>query len=719
MPKHRFDQRPGVFGPGWFTAMLVMMVCMAVKVNAGPGDLDPSFGQGGRVFTPVAVPTYDLFYPNTESILVQPDGRILVCGRFWEDFVSYWYGTFIVRYMPDGTLDQSFGENGKVAVIGSGYPHGNPAVGADMALQTDGKIILIGQETIAEGIIVQRYTSGGALDTTFGNNGRTVVSGVAFEEGSSITVQPDGKIVGVGWEYNPFITPYYDAILVFRLNMNGSLDNSFGGTGVVTIEDGYDGPEVIVQPDGKILVVGTLLNFADIPSTLMLARYNANGSLDPNFGTGGRVLQRINQMDSIPSGAALQPDGKIVVAGSIYSDSAYQPFFARFNADGSPDTGFGTNGVLLVERSFFKLPNTVLLDDKGRIVASGNAYDGASGYDGFSLLRITSSGSLDPSFGVGGRSVFPINAGGTNYASGSNGVIQQDGKILVTGFFGYYFTDSHDKIALIRVDGGGRARFDFDGDGRSDVSVFRPSAGVWYLDRSSAGFSATQFGVSADVLAATDYDRDGKTDIAVFRDGTWWVIKSLTNTVDAVSFGQAGDIPVPADYTGDGRDELAVYRNGQWWSYDLSIGTSAVVNFGLATDLTVPADYDGDGRVDQAVYRNGDWHLNRSSQGYAVVSFGLATDLPVTGDYDGDGRSDQAIYRNGEWHINRSTLGYNAFNFGLGSDVPAPADYDGDGRADAAVFRDGIWYLLQSTGGFAVRPFGVPGDLPVPASYLP
>src|SRR5688572_4073295 len=126
-------------------SIAVVSIAAQLEAHAAPVRLDPAFGQGGRVFTSVTVAGYDLFYPMAESVLVQPDGKIIVCGRFWEDAISYWYGTMIVRYMPDGTPDTSFGENGKVAVITTGYPYGGPAVGADMVLQPDGKIVLIGQ----------------------------------------------------------------------------------------------------------------------------------------------------------------------------------------------------------------------------------------------------------------------------------------------------------------------------------------------------------------------------------------------------------------------------------------------------------------------------------------------------------------------------------------------------------------------------------------------
>ena len=261
--------------------------------------------------------------------------------------------------------------------------------------------------------------------------------------------------------------------------------------------------------------------------------------------------------------------------------------------------------------------------------------------------------------------------------------------------------------------------FDFDKDGKSDISVFRPSDRVWYLNQSTNGFSATQFGLSTDKITPADYDGDGKTDISVYRDGVWYRINSSNGTVGIVQFGIASDIPVPADYSGDGRAELAIYRNGVWWSFDLNNSQTQVVNFGLSTDKPVVADYDGDGKADQAVYRGGEWHLNRSSLGYTVVNFGLSNDKPVIGDYDGDGKTDQAVYRNGTWYLLQSSNGFTAFQWGIASDIPAPADYDGDGKADAAVYRDGTWYLRQSTNGISVQQFGLANDKPAPSAFLP
>jgi (2Fe-2S) ferredoxin len=264
-----------------------------------------------------------------------------------------------------------------------------------------------------------------------------------------------------------------------------------------------------------------------------------------------------------------------------------------------------------------------------------------------------------------------------------------------------------------------RTKFDFDGDSKADISVFRPSDRVWYLNRSTQGFSATQFGLSTDKITPADFDGDGKTDIAVYRDGVWYWLNSSNGSFNAVQFGLANDIPVPADFTGDGRAELAVYRGGNWYTLNLANSQSRAVQFGNATDKPVVGDYDGDKLADFAVYRDGVWRLSRSQRGFTAIQFGLPTDKLVPADYDNDGVTDIAVYRDGIWYQLRSQSGFAAFQFGLAADVPAPADYDGDGKADLAVYREGIWYLLQSTNGFAAIPFGLASDKPVPSAYLP
>jgi hypothetical protein len=291
-------------------------------------------------------------------------------------------------------------------------------------------------------------------------------------------------------------------------------------------------------------------------------------------------------------------------------------------------------------------------------------------------------------------------------------------RIKVEGVNNIFFdvSDANFTITAAAV----KTLFDFDGDGKADISVYRN--GIWYLQRSQAGFTASSFGITTDKTIVADYDGDNKTDIAVFR-GTadaslpdFYVLRSSNSTVTQTSWGTLGDIPIAGDFDGDNKADYAVYRGGTWY-INGSNGTTRVEQFGLATDKPVAADYDGDNKTDLAVYRNGVWYEQRSAQGFTAVQFGIATDIPIPADYDGDAKADPAVYRNGVWYELRSISGFTAVQFGIATDIPAPADYDGDGRADVTVFRpsEGNWYSLRSTSGIAITNFGLNGDKPIPA----
>ncbi len=263
-------------------------------------------------------------------------------------------------------------------------------------------------------------------------------------------------------------------------------------------------------------------------------------------------------------------------------------------------------------------------------------------------------------------------------------------------------------------------RFDFDGDSKADVSVFRSSNQVWYLNRSTQGFSAAQFGISTDKIAPADYDGDGKTDIAIYRDGIWHLLRSQLGYT-AIQFGLAGDIPQPADYDGDGRADVAVFRpsNGVWYVNRSTQGFFAQ-GFGLNGDKPVAADYDADGKADLAVFRDGIWHIQKSTTGYSATQFGLATDTPMIADFDGDRKTDISVFRNGIWHQLKSTTGYTSLQYGQAGDKPVPADFDGDGKDDVAVFRPntGVWYILQSSNSiWRTEVFGISSDNPIPLMY--
>ena len=295
--------------------------------------------------------------------------------------------------------------------------------------------------------------------------------------------------------------------------------------------------------------------------------------------------------------------------------------------------------------------------------------------------------------------------------------------------WGYGKVDALNAVKLA-VRSLGSKPFDFDGDGRADVSVFRPSDRSWYLKQSTSGFSVMQWGLSDDKLAPADYDGDGKTDIAVWResDQNFYIYNSANGTVRVENFGLPGDKLMVGDWDGDGRADPSVYRDGaqSYFFYRGSLnnpsGNITYLSWGTTGDRPMRGDFDGDGKFDAAVFRPSDntWYIRQSSDAQArYENLGLSTDAFVPADYDGDTKTDLAVFRNGVWYIKQSTNGQIRYEtFGLASDVPVPADYDGDGRAEAAVFRNnGRWYIKQNTNVFPVVNFGLSGDAAVPAAY--
>lgn len=274
---------------------------------------------------------------------------------------------------------------------------------------------------------------------------------------------------------------------------------------------------------------------------------------------------------------------------------------------------------------------------------------------------------------------------------------------------------------------GVQSNYDFDGDGRSDLAVYRPSTGSWVMRLDGRADREVQFGISTDKIVPADYDADGKTDIAVYRPetGTWYIFNSSNGTFSYHFFGIAEDRPTPADYDGDKIVDISVFRpsTGTWYRLNSSDGSFFAYQFGANGDRPARGDFDGDGKYDIAVFRpsTGVWYGLDSSDGtFFAQQFGLSVDQIAPADYDGDGKTDIAVRRavnENLWYIQySSTNTFFAYAFFQASGVPVPADYDGDGKDDIALFRSEFgssahWLIVNSsTNSTTEYDFGDVGD---------
>jgi uncharacterized delta-60 repeat protein len=399
------------------------------SVKAAAGDLDPTFGMGGRVTT-------DFFGHNdsAQSAVIQLDGKIVVVGAITNSNGS---GSLaLIRYNTDGSLDPTFGAGGEAL-----YPADISPTCA--ALQPNGDIVVAGGSGFRFGL--QRYHADGSLDVYFGSAGtvRTIILGFT-DVISDVSIQPDGKIIAVGVALNKFAFPQRSDFALARYNSDGSLDPTFGAGGKVTTD--FAGlPDmanaVAVQGDGKIVVVGASDVNAFFPpfglpvNQFSIARYNADGSLDSTFGSGGRVrpflLGGFDQANSV----ACLANGKIIVAGVITnhllpSESDFG--LIRLNGDGTMDIGFGSLGIVTTDfSSQYDSANHIALQSNGNIVLAGIVSKGRTeDFTDFAVARYHPDGSLDTSFGSGGKVTTDF-FGFTNVARVV--LIQQDNKIVAVG----------------------------------------------------------------------------------------------------------------------------------------------------------------------------------------------------------------------------------------------------------------------------------------------
>ncbi|MFO0014417.1 MAG: DUF4347 domain-containing protein, partial [Planctomycetota bacterium] len=413
----------------------------------------PTFFSGDGIVTTA----FDLSTDDANSVAIQPDGKILVGGRSVSS--DYWTDRFaIARYNADGSLDTSFGVGGKVTTTLAGTNYGQSIV-----VQPDGKILLGGftgnpADDLNLDYALLRYNSDGTLDTSFGTGGSVVAAnGGGMDYGQSVVVQTDGKILFSGSSFG-----------LIRYLANGALDTSFGTNGMATTNFGIgtgDANQVAVQADGKILLAGLYYNGST--TVFAVARHNANGTLDTSFGTGGIVTTNFGSSNDSGYSLAIQSDGKLVVGGTYNTGGSADFALVRYNANGSLDTSFGTDGkVTTPVGSGNDQGRSVSIQADGKIVLGGWSNVGFN--DHYALVRYNVDGTLDTSFGTGGKVTTNV---GDSGGRADRITIQPDGRIVIVGEAGILASNGDFGVIRYNPDGSLDAQFDLANTLGSSVST--------------------------------------------------------------------------------------------------------------------------------------------------------------------------------------------------------------------------------------------------------
>jgi uncharacterized delta-60 repeat protein len=314
--------------------------CFTVLRYTADGSLDTSLAASGKLTTNVGTK-----YASAESVTIQSDGKIVVAGNSFNASGNNDFA--VVRYNANGTLNTSFNETGKAIA-----DFGADDYGRSVAVYVDGKIVVTGYTTKSyeskKECALACFKANGSLDTSFNGTGKvtTDFGGDGNAEGRSVAVQTDGKIVVVGYA----TAGSTEKFALARYNADGTLDTSFGGTGRVLTAVGISGSNatgVALQKDGKIVVAGYAVNNSGTGYDFACVRYNTDGKVDQSFGDGGKIMTSVGKGDGKANSVAVQSDGKIIVAGSAYAGDDSQFAVVRYNASGKLDTSFNAAGSVL------------------------------------------------------------------------------------------------------------------------------------------------------------------------------------------------------------------------------------------------------------------------------------------------------------------------------------------------------------------------------------
>jgi hypothetical protein len=641
--------------------------------------------------------------PLGPTMLQERDAIIAAAVGSGDDVADIWAG-FAIRGMGFSASIQNVGSGANNTVVTDGFDTQNlfqtpqftvsDAAGNNNGFPEPGEPITL---TIpltnttgspATGVTLQVVGGGSA-------NYGTIAHGATVSQNVSFTVPPGtpcGSVVNLTFNVNSSLgaTSFQRTMLI--------------GSPIVTFTENFDGVTAPAFPAGWTAVpVSNGINFVTF-TTNSDTPPNAAFALDPTNVGGGSDL-------TSPSIPITAPAATVTFRNRFDTEGGWDGGVLEISIGGGPFQDIIAAGGSFIQNGY----NGIL----GLNPTGNSPLGGRNAWSGNSAGYITTVASLPPS--AAGQNVqlrWRFGADDNTTGIGPSPGWYIDG-ISVAGNYACNYTPPP----------AGNVRADFDGDGRTDLSVFRPSEGVWYIDGSTQGFIGYYWGTNGDIPVPADYDQDGKTDAAVFRPGDntnslFYVLKSNGFVFSVAQWGFTGDIPIVRDYDGDDIPDYAVYRpDSSVWYISGSLGGLSIFQYGNPGDVPVAGDFDGDGIGDPTVFRNGVWITQGSSGGGVSSSnWGLNSDKLVPADYDGDGKDDLAVYRpsNGTWWVVRSSDGsLDVTQWGADGDIPVPGNYDSDSFADRAVYRNGVWWVLKSTGGFSTGGFGINGDKPIPAAYLP
>jgi uncharacterized delta-60 repeat protein len=468
------------------------------------GSPDLTFDGDGKVTTPIGSAD-DAAY----ALALTKDGKIAVAGSTFNGSDN---DVAVVRYNGDGSPDPTFDGDGKVTTaIGSGNDE------AFAIIQQDDKLVVAGYSSdgSSDDFALVRYTSTGSPDSKFGGDGKVTTSiGDGDDQADALAADSSGRLVAAGYSFDGSS----DDFALVRYKSNGALDTFTSQAGLVVspLGSGDDAANALVlqtsQNQRKPVVAGSSWNGSD--DDFALARFNGDGSLDLSFGTGGSVTTPIGAGDDEAHALAVQRDRKLVVAGSSWNGTDNDFALVRYLPDGSPDPAFDGDGrVTTPFGSGDDVVYAVVVQKDGKLVAAGSSRNGSQ--DDFALARYNPDGSLDASFGIGGKVTTAIGSGGVARAL----VVQKDGKLVVAGGAS---NGANDDFALVRYLPGGSPDLAFDGDGQVMTPIGSGDDYAYSLLVQRNGrlvAAGSSFNGTDDDFALVRYTTRGSPDVSFSGDG--------------------------------------------------------------------------------------------------------------------------------------------------------------------------------------------------------